>query len=226
LNDPSGFYSGGGFMAADAAREVYPEGGVGVDVAEADVAPAAAPEPAPEPATVPPASDVVDPPVTPVPVEVPAPEEVTVTLVDVQADVWWAFDVDGSVWLLPAYRFIGDDGGWYIVPAVTDEFLVRVPVDTVPAEPVPAPETVPPEIPATSTPPVDTVADVTPLESSVGKTLGEFRADAEALGLTVRVVEQDGVPLAVTMDYNPSRVNVAVEGEGDQGIVTRIDNVG
>ena len=33
-------------------------------------------------------------------------------LVDVQADVWWAWDVDGSVWLLPAYRFIGDDGHW------------------------------------------------------------------------------------------------------------------
>jgi hypothetical protein len=30
----------------------------------------------------------------------------------------------------------------------------------------------------------------------------------------------------VTMDYNPNRVNVAVEGEGDEGIVTRIDNVG
>jgi hypothetical protein len=233
LNDPSGFYSGGGFMAVDAelAREVYPETGVAVDVPEVDVAEAAPPpvtEPAIEP-PAPPASDVVEPPVTPVPVEVPAPEEVTVTLVDVQADVWWAFDVDGSVWLLPAYRFIGDDGGWYTVPAVTDEFLIQVPVDTAPpasVEPAPAPETVPPDNPTTSTLPVDTVADVTPLESSVGKTLGEFRAEAEALGLTVRVVEQDGVPLAVTMDYNPTRVNVAVEGEGDAGIVIRIDNVG
>jgi hypothetical protein len=67
---------------------------------------------------------------------------------------------------------------------------------------------------------------VTPLESSVGKSLAEFGADAEALGLTVRVVEQDGVPLAVTMDFDPTRVNVAVEGEGDAGTVTRIDNVG
>jgi hypothetical protein len=227
LNDPSGFYSGGGFMAADSvAREIYPETGAGVDVAEADVdqavaAPEPATEPAIEPATVPPATDVA-PPVSPVPVEVPAPEEVTVTLVDVQADVWWAWDVDGSVWLLPAYRFIGDDGGWYTVPAVTDEFLVQVPVDTVPVSVEPAPEATP----APSTIPVDTVADVTPLESSVGKSLAEFGADAEALGLTVRVVEQDGVPLAVTMDFDPTRVNVAVEGEGDAGTVTRIDNVG
>ena len=65
------------------------------------------------------------------------PQQVTVTLVDVQPDVWWAWDVDGSVWLLPAYRFIGDDGGWYTVPAVTDEFLIQVPVDTIPSSPCP-----------------------------------------------------------------------------------------
>ena len=51
----------------------------------------------------------------PVPVSIPTPQEVTVTLVDVQPDVWWVWDVDGTAWLLPAYRFIGDDGGWYTV---------------------------------------------------------------------------------------------------------------
>jgi len=79
--------------------------------------------------------------------------------------------------------------------------------------------------PATSAP-GDTVADVTPLESSVGKTFAEFEADAEAIGMTARIVEQDGVSLAVTMDYNPQRVNVAVTGEGDAAIVTSIINVG
>jgi hypothetical protein len=246
LNDPSGFYMGGygGGIALDtavASREVTPAE-AGVDVAEADVA-SAPPASAP---TAPPATDgssgssgggstgsvggVTAPPVSePVPVEIPAPQEVTVTLVDVQPDVWWVWDVDGTVWLLPAYRFIGDDGGWYIVPAVTDEFLVRVPVDSVPpaTEPVPLPpETAPAGTTPTETVPPDTVADVTPLESSVGKTFAEFEADAEALGLTARIVEQDGVSLPVTMDYNPNRVNVAVTGEGDTAIVTAIVNVG
>ncbi len=58
--------------------------------------------------------------------EIPAPEPVTVTLVDVQPDVWWAWDADGSVWLLPAYRLIDTDGGWHVVPAVTDEFMIQV----------------------------------------------------------------------------------------------------
>ena len=159
----------------------------------------------------------------------PTPQEVTVTLVDVQPDVWWVWDVDGTVWLLPAYRFIGDDGGWYTVPAVTDEFLVRPPVDAIPPDTKPVP--LPPETaPAGTTPPetvpADTVADVTPLESSVGKTFAEFSADAEALGLTARIVEQDGVSLPVTMDFNSNRVNVAVTGEGDAAIVTSIVNVG
>jgi hypothetical protein len=39
-------------------------------------------------------------------------------------------------------------------------------------------------------------------------------------------VEQDGVSLPVTMDYNPNRVNVAVTGEGDTAVVTGIVNVG
>ena len=157
-----------------------------------------------------------------------APEEVTVTLVDVQADVWWAYDVDGSVWLLPAYRFIGDDGGWYVVPAVTDEFLVQVPVDEMPVpEPAPVPEPMPVEsiepgdtkpetVPTESIPGEPALFDIVPLEPSVGKTLAEFTADAEALGADVRVVEIDGVAQPVTMDFNTSRVNVAVNGEGDR----------
>jgi hypothetical protein len=241
LNDPSGFYMGGygGGIALDtavASREVTPAD-AGVDVAEADVAPA---PPASAPTAPPDGSSgssgggstgsvgAVPPVSEPVPVEIPAPQEVTVTLVDVQPDVWWVWDVDGTVWLLPAYRFIGDDGGSFTVPAVTDEFLVRVPVDTVPLpEPQPLPpETVPVTTPPGSVAPADTVADVTPLEPSVGKTFAEFSADAEALGLTARIVEQDGVSLPVTMDYNPNRVNVAVTGEGDTAVVTAIVNVG
>lgn len=234
LNDPTGFYMGG-----------YGGGGIALDTVTArEVAPAAAggvADVAPEPPVSAPASgggsdgsvgSGSTPPISdPVPVSIPAPQQVTVTLVDVQADVWWVWDVDNSVWLLPAYRFIGDDGGWYTVPAVTDEFLVKVPVDTAPPASVP-PETVPvttppgTEIAPPPTVPGDTVADVTPLEASVGKTFAEFEADAEAIGMTARIVEQDGVSLPVTMDYNPMRVNVAVTGEGDAAVVTSIVNVG
>jgi hypothetical protein len=247
LNDPSGYF-GGGMIALDsavargAAEAGVADGSAAVDMPEAEVdagVPATAPAPT-EPATIEPAPDAgsgVDPAVPPSS-EVPAelePEQVTVTLVDVQPDVWWAWDVDGSVWLLPAYRFIGDDGGWYTVPAVTDEFLITVPVDTVPVEPAPAtepapvPETVPAvSVPGETTPPAPdgTVADVAALEALVGTSLTEFTSEVEAGGLTVRVVEQDGVSLPATMDYLPNRVNVGVEGEGDSATVVRIVNLG
>jgi hypothetical protein len=257
LNDPSGYF-GGGMIALDsgvargAAEAGVADGSAAVDMPEAEVdagVPATAPaptEPAPtEPATIEPAPDAgsgVDPAVPPATLTPTTdvsgefePEQVTVTLVDVQPDVWWAWDVDGSVWLLPAYRFIGDDGGWYTVPAVTDEFLIQVPVDTVPVEPPPAtepapvPETVPAvSVPGETTPPApdDTVTDVAALEALVGTSLAEFTSEVETRGLTVRVVEQDGVSLPATMDYLPNRVNVGVEGEGDAATVVRIVNLG
>lgn len=216
LNDPARFY-GGGMIALDTATaRAAEEAPVAVDVPEVDVDAAVEP-----------------PPVSAVPVEIPAPEEVTVTLVDVQPDIWWVWDVDNSAWLLPAYRFIGDDGGWYTVPAVTDEFLIHVPVPDVPVtEPAPLPvdtapvDTAPVETAPVDTAPVDTMADATPLEASIGKTLAEFTADAEALGLSVRVIEQDGESLPATMDLVPTRVNIAVQGEGETGTVTAIVNVG
>jgi hypothetical protein len=211
LNDPSGFYGGyGGYgvpmLAADGAVArggVATDAAVAVDVAEAPVSIGSVPG-----ETMP----------------VPEPEQVTVTLTSVEADVWWAWDTDGSVWLLPAYRFIGDDGGWYTVRAVTDEFLVQVPV-----EPVPAPEPMPVEpVPGTEpggspgAPTEPAVFDTTQLELAVGTSLDEFTKLAESLGATVRIVQQDGTALAVTEDYSTTRVNVAVEGS----TVTAIVNVG
>ena len=153
-----------------------------------------------------------------VPVSIPAPQEVTVTLVDVQPDVWWVWDVDGTVWLLPAYRFIGDDGGWYTVPAVTDEFLVRVPVDTRPAVDRAGPAAARDR--ARRHPAERDRAGRYGCRRDPARVIGRqdvrrvHQADAEALGLTARVVEQDGVSLPVTMDYNPNRVNVAVDRRG------------
>jgi hypothetical protein len=165
---------------------VEPDGGIG-DGAEP-------PEPRPLPEPMP-----VDP--------MPEPEEITVTLVDVEPDLWWVWDVDGSAWLVPAYRFIGDDGGWYTVPAVTDDFLVQT-------EP-PAPEPEPTPEPAPDTTPVpDPVDPVEPesVQRYVGLTLDEFTAEVEADGFgPVRIAELDGEPQALTMDFLPGRVSVSVE---------------
>jgi hypothetical protein len=176
----------------------------------------AAPEPAPdmpesgEPSVEPlPADDVlVDPPVDG---SIPEPETITVTLVDVQADLWWAWDVDGTVWLLPAYRFIGDDGGWYTVPAVTDEYLIQVdpPVveEPIPVEPGDGTGSTEPGDPGDAVGPAVPAEDLAGL---VGSPLADFTAKAESGGWTVRVVEIDGESLAVTDDFRTDRINVAV----------------
>jgi hypothetical protein len=160
------------------------------------------------------ASSIEPMPVEPMPVEpMPEPEPVVVTLVDVQADLWWAWDIDGSVWLLPAYRFIDGDGGWHVVPAVTDEYMIHVDPPIMVDEPLPAPE-----------PPAGELDqfDASVLEPFVGLTVVEFTAEAERFGASVRIVEQDGVGLAITADFSSNRVNVAADGD----TVIRIDSVG
>ena len=154
--------------------------------------------------------------------EIREPEARVVTLVDVQPDLWWAWDVDGSVWLLPAYRFIDTEGGWHVVPAVTDEFLIEVEPPVL-IEPMPVPMPLPVEPPVAPAPAIDPeLFDTSLLESFVGLTVTEFTAEAEGVGASVRVVEQDGVDLPATLDYSPTRVNVSVEGD----VVTGIVNVG
>jgi hypothetical protein len=235
-------------------------GGFGGGVAVADSA-GAVTEPAmaveePPPADEPPADEpVTDEPVLidPMPVEPPLPvEPVVVTLVDVQPDLWWAWDADGTVWLLPAYRFIDSEGGWHVAPAVTDEYLIQAdpvmidePIPVEPdggigdgAEPVTTPESVPPvEIEDSAEAPEDSagdpdVVDIEPgtdpeaaiplLEESVGLSIEEFASEAKAAGFETRVVMQDGESLAVTMDYRTDRVNVVVEGPR----VVAIDSIG
>ncbi len=219
LADQNSMWFGGGYARGGVAIMEDVPVGVAESAVDESVA-GEATEPLP-PETMPVGDLPVD---SMVPEEFPEPEAITVTLVDVEADVWWAWDADGSVWLLPAYRFVDTDGGWHVVPAVTDEFMIQaeptvdgplpvpepLPVETVPGEPIEPPATEPGE-PA--------LFDATLLEGSLGKSLADFTADAEALGATVRVIEQDGVGLAVTDDFGFSRVNVSVEGD----IVTRID---
>ncbi len=154
-------------------------------------------------------------PVETVPVD-SVPVEVTTevaTMVDVRADLWWAWDDDGSVWLLPAYTFTDTEARVFTVPAVTDEFLI-IPepalVDPMPVEPIePAPADPAPEVPEPD------------LSYLVGLTLDEAIENV-AGSFTVRVVVEDGVALAVTEDFSTSRVNVEVA----DGVVVAVVGIG
>ncbi len=207
-----GYGYGGPMGAADLAIAEPAVGGVAIGA-----------DPSTEPAVDVPEGDIEPLPGESLPVDqIPEPEGRVVTLVDVQPDLWWAWDVDGSVWLLPAYRFIDTEGGWHVVPAVTDEFLIEV-EPPVMVEPLPMPEPMPVDPPTAEPPTVDPeLFDTAVIDSLIGLTVTDFTAQAEALGASVRVVEQDGVQLPATMDFSPSRVNVAVEGD----LVTAIINVG
>jgi hypothetical protein len=152
-------------------------------------------------------------PVDTVPVD-SVPTEVAV-LVDVRADLWWAWDEDGSVWLLPAYTFTDTEGRIFTVPAVTDEFLIIA--EPVLAEPLPVD-------------PQPGVAEPAPVEVPepdlgglvVGLTVDEATERLAADGWSLRVVVEDGEALAVTDDFVTSRVNVEVV----DGVVTAVSSIG
>ncbi|MCU0261287.1 MAG: hypothetical protein MUE78_09730 [Ilumatobacteraceae bacterium] len=176
----------------------------------------------PEPAPIDPAVDpaVSDPAVEPG----SEPETITVTLVGVEADLWWAWEPDGSVWLLPAYRFLDADGIGYTVPAVTDEYVTQAPVPdtTVPATDVPPPAettappaSTPPTVPAETVPAASVPTEPTvpaELDALVGLEVEAATAAATELGYELRVARLDGEDLALTMDFVENRANVAVEG--------------
>jgi len=175
-------------------------------------------------------------------IEPTEPTEITLTLVDVVADLWWTEDVDGNVWLLPAYRFIGDDDGWYTVPAVTDEFMVETPTYD---EPVPAIEdravssgasdaSTSGVAPSAGLAEMLATADLSDVDDAVLAVIeqilaGELTVDeqlfadtAAEFGMVMRVVERDGEPLMVTEDYRTDRINVVVV----DGVVVAIDGIG
>ena len=172
-----------------------------------------APPPVDPPVTCDPAADCV--PETYLP-----PEPITVHLNDARVDLTMVWDVDGTVWLLPAYTFLSTDGGVYTVIAVDDQY-VELPDTGVTTEPVPVdtgtganPGTV-----DTTPAPVDQ-AEATKVLTGVAE--DEAAKVASEFGWTVRVVKRDGESLMVTEDYSTSRVNVAVEA----GVVTSVESIG
>jgi hypothetical protein len=231
LEEQNTWFGGGGVAMGDVAVMNDPSGvaesGVEADQPVPVEGETASPETAPAPPvdslpTETGTTDIVPTDTVPtdsVPVEtVPigtVPVEVTTqvaTLVDVRADLWWAWDDDGSVWLLPAYTFTDIEERVFTVPAVTDEFLIipePTSVDPMPIEPLPA------EPPAGVPEPVDEYG-------IVGLGVDEATKVLDAEGLTLRVVVEDGEALAVTDDFSTSRVNV----ETADGVVVAVVSIG
>ena len=146
-------------------------------------------------------------------------EPLIVVLTGVREDLTMIWAADDTVWLLPAYTFTSDDGGIYTVNAVSDEFFsvaepeptVDDPGTAVTVEPQPAPD--------------EPIAAITLDEAAakwVGSPLVDVEKFAEELGMTVRVVRQDGEDLAATDDLRTNRVNVGVEGD----VVTEVLSIG
>jgi hypothetical protein len=174
--------------------------------AEGGVADVAAPEPAPD------TEPVVE------------PEEIVITVVAVEADLWQVWDQDDSTWLLPAYAFVDADGGRSLIPAVPDEYLDIAPAEEVPPVTEPLPDTAPDGSDVPVTEPPATVPDTAPVPteptvvlptdadaaSLVGLTEAEAQKLVEERGWVFRVVQRDGVDLAVTMDFREDRLDAKI----------------
>lgn len=163
----------------------------------------------------------------PEPTDTNVAEEITVTLTDPQPSIEMLWAADGTVWLLPGYRFDSSEAGTFSVLAVEDQYIE---VDEAPIE---VPDTIVAPPVETTVPGSDAVecaaasdAEIAPVDDTGSALVGLCEADAaaaaEAAGFTQRVVRLDGADLPATMDYNPSRFNVAV----DQGVVTEIISIG
>ena len=74
---------------------------------------------------------------------------------------------------------------------------------------------------------MSTIAVSEDVPDIVGTEVEEATATLEDAGFTLRVVRRDGEDLAATMDYVPTRVNVAVETQDDgTEVVTEVISQG
>jgi len=156
-------------------------------------------------------------------------ETITVTLTDVRLDLTMVWDVDGAVWLVPAYTFVSADQGEFTVLAVEDGY-VELPDPGLTPEPMPVDMAVPGD--GGGTDGGSGTGEITPLPDPieidaaaavvVGLTEDEAAVAAEKNGWGFRVAVRDGEYLPLTADYSPTRVNVAVEA----GVVTAVESIG
>ena len=216
------------------------ESGAATDIAAADAPTAVSETVSGEEPPPPPDSTMCDPacpkPTDPVPAE---PETITVTFTDVHPSLEQVWAADGTVWLLPGYRFDAQDGGWYTVTAVEDQYLQQADQTDPATDPMtpdatsgtgtasgggtaaPAADCPSFEMPAPgNTEPTPIIEEG--VQWYVGLCVDDAKAAAEQVGYTFRVVREDGVDLPATDDFNGWRVNVAVE----DNVVTEIVSIG
>jgi hypothetical protein len=159
--------------------------------------------------------------------QMPEPVKETAVLVTVTADLWWAMDVDGSVWLLPAYRFTDTEGRDHIVAAVTDEYLMIEPQVGI-IEPMPTPDD------GGGIPGPGSEEEARIMEELVewakkelvGMELSAALEVAKTREVVLRVANRDGEEQMLTMDYVMNRINLATttaDGKGaEPEVITEI----
>jgi hypothetical protein len=149
----------------------------------------------------------------------------------VEEELYILYGVDGEVYLVPGYTFIGgpenaDYVQRFIVSALPDSYIEKVdlPVssdqgsgtdDSSPGSPGDG------MTDSTNDIPVDEFPAEIPLDEAnalLGMTEAEATSYAESQGWTVRIASRDGEQFALTMDYMPTRVNLSI----DQGLVSYV----
>lgn len=153
--------------------------------------------------------------------------EIVVRVVDVEPELVMLTGVDGSVYLVPGYAFLAepDEFGFkprYTVSAIPNEYVESVapPMGADDSEAGGSASGSEPSLPAGEVSPGGDMEEITSEEANtlLGMSEAEATSTAEGNGWVVRVAARDGEQFALTMDYNPKRVNLTVV----DGVVTDV----
>jgi len=157
-------------------------------------------------------------------------DEIVIKIVDVEEELVMLYGVDGSVYLVPGYAFLAepDEFGYeprYTVSAIPDEYIETVDAGR-PAEDPSAGVSEPgegQEVPGDDMSDGETdgetggfdMEEITNEEANtlLGMSEQEANSTAVANGWVVRIAARDGEQFALTMDYNPKRVNLTIDND-------------
>lgn len=146
-----------------------------------------------------------------------------VRVLQVEEELSTLYGVDGSVYLVPGYAFLADPDEFgyrprYTVSAIPDEYLDIV------APPMDEPSSFEPGMGGSESDDGmqdgamtggDMAQEITSEQANtlLGMSEAEATATAGSNGWVVRVAARDGEQFALTMDYNPKRVNLTIDGD-------------